>query len=150
MPFACIGSDVIVGFPGETEEDFNNTFSLIKTLDIDYLHVFPYSERPFTKAITMKEMVKSIEKTKRSKQLIELSEIKRQQFYKLNTGRIEKVIFESRNIEGKMFGFTSNYIKVEAPFCKELIGKVVDVKLTNTTLKGNFDVEFMREKSILY
>ena len=80
---------------------------------------------------------------------IELSEIKRQQFYKFNTGRIEKVIFESRNIEGKMFGFTSNYIKVEAPFCKELIGKVVDVKLTNTTLKGNFDVEFMREKSIL-
>jgi len=150
MPFACIGSDVIVGFPGETVEDFNATFSLIKALDIDYLHVFPYSERPFTKAITMKDMVKSIDKTKRSRLLIELSEIKRQQFYKFNTGRIEKVIFESRNIEGKMFGFTSNYIKVEAPFCKELIGKVIDVKLTNTTLKGNFDVEFMREKSILY
>ncbi len=141
MPYACIGSDVIVGFPSEIEEDFSDTYSFINLLDVNYLHVFPYSERPNTKAVSIQDKVKASSKTCRSKMLLEMSGLKKEKFYKLNVGRVEKVIFESRNIEGKMFGFTSNYIKVEAPYRKELIGEIVEVTLNAVALNGNFEVK---------
>jgi threonylcarbamoyladenosine tRNA methylthiotransferase MtaB len=141
MPFACIGTDVIVGFPGETEEDFDMTYSFLESLDVNYLHVFPFSERPDTKAVLLKNKVKSIEKTKRSRLLLQMSESKKTGFYALNAGRTENVIFESKNHFGKMFGFTSNYIKVEAPFNKDLIGRVMEIKLKTINLKGNFEVD---------
>ena len=136
MPFACIGSDIIAGFPGESEEDFFDSYKFIESLNIDYLHVFPYSERPNTRAVSIVAKVKSFEKTNRCRMYSKLSDVKRAKFLKLNFGRQEKVIFESKCIDGKMFGFTSNYIKVETSFKSELIGKVVDVNLNTLNLKG--------------
>ncbi len=134
LPDACIGADVIVGFPGETDNDFDDTFKFIDNLNISYLHVFPFSDRPNTKAFQLPDKVDPKIKERRSKVLIELSEQKRKKFYSSNLGKPEKVIFESRMRQNLMFGFTSNYIKVEAPFQKSLIGKTCNVlldKLTN-------------------
>jgi threonylcarbamoyladenosine tRNA methylthiotransferase MtaB len=142
IPYACIGSDVIVGFPGETEEDFSTTYSFLDSLEVNYLHVFPYSERPNTKSVSLKDQVKSDEKAKRSRLLLDMSESKKRRFYDSNEGRMENVIFESKNKEGKMFGFTSNYIKVETRYNKELIGQLMKVKLTSVNSKGNFEINF--------
>lgn len=133
MPFACIGADVIVGFPGETDELFEETYHFIQSLDISYLHVFPFSDRPNTKAFEMKNKVDPRIKEMRSKKLLDLSREKRKKFYQLNEGRSEKVIFESRIRKNYMYGFTSNYIKVEAPYNQELIGKVTRVEVGKLT-----------------
>ncbi|HOK50570.1 MAG: tRNA (N(6)-L-threonylcarbamoyladenosine(37)-C(2))-methylthiotransferase MtaB [Bacteroidales bacterium] len=133
MPFACIGADVIVGFPGETDELFEETYHFIQSLDISYLHVFPFSDRPNTKAFEMKNKVEPRIKEMRSKKLLDLSREKRKKFYQLNEGRSEKVIFESRIRKNYMYGFTSNYIKVEAPYNQELIGKVTRVEVGKLT-----------------
>lgn len=140
MPFACIGADVITGFPGETDDDFDDTLSFIRSLNINYLHIFPYSERPNTKAALMGNKIQPIVKTERSRFLRELSDTKRREFYEINAGRTEKVIFESRKINELMHGFTSNYIKVEAPYKKEYVGSVREVLLENTTVSGNFRI----------
>lgn len=124
MPFACIGADVIVGFPTETDDDFNDTFQFIDGLDVSYLHVFSFSDRPNTKAFTMSNKIQPQVKERRSKVLHELSEQKRKKFYQYNIGRSETVIFESRMKGDMMTGFTSNYIKVEAKYDSGLIGKV--------------------------
>jgi threonylcarbamoyladenosine tRNA methylthiotransferase MtaB len=142
MPFSCIGADVIVGFPGESEQDFNDTLAFIKSLNINYLHIFPYSERPDTKAIKLNNKVEPIDKEFRSKTLIELSENIRKEFYTQNIGRSEKVIFESRMIGGLMTGFTSNYIKVETKYNKDLIGKVCNVLISTISKSGNCSVIF--------
>jgi threonylcarbamoyladenosine tRNA methylthiotransferase MtaB len=142
MPFACIGADVIVGFPGETEDEFNNQFQFVNDLDINYLHVFPFSERPGTKAALMSNKVRSIDKTNRSKILNEASDKMREKFYKKNFGRKETVIFESRNFNGFIHGFTSNYIKVEAPYNKLQIGTLTNVVLNKMNSSNNFVVEF--------
>jgi threonylcarbamoyladenosine tRNA methylthiotransferase MtaB len=141
MPDACIGVDVIVGFPGETDDDFIDAYNFINSLDISYLHVFSYSERPNTKAIELKNKIEPSVKERRSKVLTELSEQKRKKFYLQNIGRNEKVIFESRILNDKMTGFTSNYIKVESDFNKDLIGKVLAVKLKGIGINGNCNVE---------
>lgn len=133
MPFACIGADVIVGFPGETDELFEETYHFIQSLDISYLHVFPFSDRPNTKAFEMKNKVEPRIKEMRSKKLLDLSREKRKKFYQLNEGRSEKVIFESRIRKNYMYGFTSNYIKVEAPYNQELIGKVTRIEIGKLT-----------------
>ena len=142
MPFSCIGADVIVGFPGESEQDFNDTLAFIESLNINYLHIFPYSERPDTKALKLNNKVLPFEKESRSKRLIELSEKIRKEFYNQNFGRSEKVIFESRMIGGFMTGFTSNYIKVETKYNKDLIGKVCDVNISSISKSGNCSVIF--------
>ncbi len=137
MPNACIGADVIVGFPGESDDDFADTFAFIESLEISYLHVFPFSERPNTKAFLLNGKVSPSVKERRCKTLIELSELKRKQFYVNNLGRNEKIIFESRNLNGKMNGFSSNYIKAETDYHKHLIGKISHSQFIEINENGN-------------
>ena len=119
-PYACIGADVIVGFPGETDEDFNDTIEFIKDLDVSYLHVFTYSERANTTAIKLGDPVPMQIRKQRSKQLHILSAKKKRAFYESNVGRKETVLFEKDENEGMMFGFTSNYVKLKTPFNADL------------------------------
>ena len=131
MPFSCIAVDVIVGLPGETDEDFETTRTLLESLPISYLHVFSYSERELTKAIKLEGKVPVIERNKRSKILHTLSEQKKDEFYKINKGRTEKVLWESDNINGYMFGFTENYVRVKTQYDAQLINSVQTVLLEN-------------------
>lgn len=133
MPYACIGADVIVGFPGESDELFDETYRFIQHLDISYLHVFPFSDRPNTKAFDMQNKVEPRVKEMRSKILLDLSREKRKNFYQRNAGRTENVIFEARIRQNQMYGFTSNYIKVEAPYRQDLIGKISRVEIGEMT-----------------
>jgi threonylcarbamoyladenosine tRNA methylthiotransferase MtaB len=129
MPGACIAADVIVGFPGETDEDFDDTFEFIKSLDISYLHVFTYSERPGTKAPALGNAVNDSDRKKRSQILHKLSEEKKNRFYKGQEGLMFNVLFESDEADGYMFGFTENYIKVKTAFNPQLVNKIVPVRL---------------------
>lgn len=136
MPDCCIGVDVIVGFPGETEEDFLDTYNFINDLDVSYLHVFPYSERENTTAIRMKEVVHVGKRGDRAKMLISLSEKKKRFFYEQNIGKSFKVLFESENDNSKISGFTENYIKVECDYDPLLINEIVDFKITGINTEG--------------
>ena len=142
MPHACIGVDVIVGFPGETDEHFLETYNYLNELDISYLHVFTYSERDNTEAATMDGVVSKNVRAKRSKMLRGLSSKKRRAFYEnqLNTKRT--VLFEGENKEGYIHGFTENYVKVKAPWNPELVNTLQKVKLTKIDEDGlvTFDV----------
>ncbi len=131
MPHACIGVDVIVGFPGETEEDFLETYRFINDLDISYLHVFTYSERANTPAAEMSGVVPVNIRRDRNEMLRILSEKKRRQFYGQHLGSIRPVLFEAKNQEGKMFGFTDNYVKVAVNFDEKLINSIAKVVLSN-------------------
>ncbi len=129
MPHCCIGVDVIVGFPGETEEDFLETYRFIQELDISYLHVFTYSERANTPAAEMQDAVPMEERKRRNKMLNILSEKKRQAFYELHLGQYRPVLWEHSQQEGIVTGFTDNYIKVEAPETGRLINTMEVVGL---------------------
>lgn len=129
MPGACIAADVIVGFPGETDEDFSDTYRFINDLDISYLHVFTYSERPGTRANAMAEAVDNKTRKRRSRELHNLSEEKKAHFYESQKGLFFNVLFESDQEDGMMFGFTENYIKVMTPFNAELINRIITVRL---------------------
>jgi threonylcarbamoyladenosine tRNA methylthiotransferase MtaB len=131
MPHACIGVDVIVGFPGETEEDFLETYRFINDLDISYLHVFTYSERANTPAAEMSDVVPVNIRRDRNEMLRILSEKKRRKFYENHLGSIRSVLFEAKNQEGKMFGFTDNYVKVAVNFNEKLINSIAKVVLSN-------------------
>jgi threonylcarbamoyladenosine tRNA methylthiotransferase MtaB len=131
MPHACIGVDVIVGFPGETEEDFLETYRFINNLDISYLHVFTYSERANTPAAEMSDVVPVNIRRDRNEMLRILSEKKRRKFYENHLGSIRSVLFEAKNQEGKMFGFTDNYVKVAVNFNEKLINSIAKVVLSN-------------------
>jgi threonylcarbamoyladenosine tRNA methylthiotransferase MtaB len=143
MPDACIAADVIVGFPGETSEDFEDAFEFIKRLDVTYLHVFSYSERPGTKALTMEGKVDEREKRRRSKLLHELSESKKKQFYTQQIGKSAEVLWESDNINGFMQGFTGNYIKVRTPYDPALINHITLVKIITVNDDDTCSVEFL-------
>ena len=130
MPDACIGVDVIVGFPGETDELFLETFNFLNTLDVSYLHVFTYSERPNTKASVMVNSVPKVTRIKRSKLLRGLSVKKRRAFYESQLGATRTVLFESENKLGYIHGFTENYVKVKAPWNPDLVNTTHEVKLT--------------------
>ena len=143
IPNACIGADVIVGFPDETNEDFSETLEFINNLRLSYLHVFPFSERPNTPAVSLRNKISPVLKDQRSKLLINISEQKRKQFYHENIGKMEKVIFESRVLNGKMLGFTGNYIKTESILNKEFIGKSIYVRLLKINERGNVEVEII-------
>ena len=135
MPNCCIGVDVIVGFPGETEEEFLTTYNFINGLDVAYLHVFTYSERDNTEAILMKNPIPIAERKRRNKMLRILSAKKLRAFYEQQKGKSLTVIFEHENKNGFMYGFTQNYVKVKYPF---------DVTLCNTPITitiGDFDEE---------
>lgn len=126
MPHACIGADVIVGFPGETEEDFNETAHFIESLDISYLHVFTYSERANTLAIEMKPIVPIQIRNERNKILRNISYRKMAMFNEKHIGETRKVLFESANKNGTIEGFTDNYIKITAAYNKEWENSIVD------------------------
>lgn len=129
MPDCAIGVDVIVGFPGETHEEFLKTYNFLNGLDVSYFHVFPYSERPNTTAWKMSDIVPVKVRGERTQQLMNLSEKKRQFFYRSCLGKTYPVLFEKEEREGKMYGFTPNYIRVEADYDPMLINEIVDVKL---------------------
>ena len=129
MPDCCIGVDVIVGFPGESDEDFMQTFNFLSDLDISYLHVFSYSERDNTESIKLTNKVSKTIKSQRSKSLRALSSKKKNIFYKKNLKIIRPVLFESKNNDGYIFGYTDNYVRVKALWSKNLIDKVVNCKL---------------------
>ena len=129
MPEACIGGDVIVGFPGEDVNEFDKTLQFIKNLDMSYLHVFPYSERVNTRAISLNESVPIEERNKRSKVLRLLSDKKKRYFYESNLNNVRNVLFENKVSGDFIYGFTDNYIKTKIKFNKELVGKECTILL---------------------
>jgi threonylcarbamoyladenosine tRNA methylthiotransferase MtaB len=142
MPNACIGVDVIVGFPGETEDLFLETYNFLNELDISYLHVFTYSERENTAAATMDGVVPKNVRAKRSKMLRGLSAKKRRAFYETQVGNTLTVLFEGENKEGYIHGFTQNYIKVKHPWNPELVNTLHEVKLSQIDEDGLVRFEF--------
>jgi MiaB-like protein len=143
MPDACIGVDVIVGFPGETDEHFLETYHFLNELDISYLHVFTYSERDNTEAVLMDGVVPDAVRAKRSKMLRGLSAKKRNAFYESQLGKEKTVLFESDNKQGYIHGFTENYVKVKAPWDPALVNTLHKVKLTKIDVHGMVRFEFV-------
>ncbi|MEP2238762.1 MAG: tRNA (N(6)-L-threonylcarbamoyladenosine(37)-C(2))-methylthiotransferase MtaB [Maribacter sp.] len=146
MPNCCIGVDVIVGFPGETEEHFLETYHFLNDLDISYLHVFTYSERDNTPAATMDGVVPNKVRSKRSKMLRGLSVKKRRAFYESQLENELTVLFEGENKEGYIHGFTENYVKVKSPWNPELVNTLHKVKLTEIDKDGLVRFNFVNEK----
>lgn len=136
MPNACIGVDVIVGFPGETDELFLETYHFLNDLDISYLHVFTYSERDNTPAAEMDGVVSAKVRNKRSKMLRGLSVKKRRAFYESQLGTTHTVLFEGENKLGYIHGFTENYVKVKAPWNPELVNTLKEITLTKIDEDG--------------
>ena len=137
MPHCCIGVDVITGFPGETHEDFLETYSFLNELPISYLHVFTYSERPNTAAIRMQEVVPQQSREERTEQLRNLSEKKRRYFYGQFTGTMRPVLFEEERNGDKMLGFTDNYIRVEAEYDPLLVNTIAMTELLHIGADGH-------------
>mgnify|MGYP006072305925 FL=1 len=142
MPNACIGVDVIVGFPGETDEIFLETYNFLNELDISYLHVFSYSERPNTAAVDFEGVVPKKTRAKRSKMLRGLSAKMRRAFYESQLGNTLTVLFESENKEGYINGFTENYVKVKSPWNPELVNTLHEVTLTKIDEDGLVRFDF--------
>lgn len=140
MPHCCIGVDVIVGFPGETKEDFLDTYQFLNQLDISYLHVFTYSERELTVAAEMKGVVAGSERNERSKMLHILSDKKRRAFYESQIGSEAEVLFEADQKSGYMHGFTKNYVKVRAKYDPVMVNELKAVKLVEITADGEVEV----------
>jgi threonylcarbamoyladenosine tRNA methylthiotransferase MtaB len=140
---AGIGADVIVGFPGETEADFEDTYSFLEMTPLSYLHVFTFSERPDTIAEKLPLKISFKEKEIRSKRLTALSKKKQLEFNELNIGQITKVLFERTQSEGLITGFTSNYIRVEYPWNSRLAGQIKKVKLTSILPTGRMNIELI-------
>ena len=136
MPDACIGVDVIVGFPGETEAAFLETYMFLQELPISYLHVFTYSEREDTLAAVMDDAVPMEVRHKRSKMLRGLSVKKRRAFYESQLGTVHTVLFEGENKKGYIHGFTENYVKVKAPWNPELVNQLRIIELTEIADDG--------------
>ena len=145
MPNACIGVDVIVGFPGETDDMFLETYEFLNAMDISYLHVFSYSERPNTVAATMDGKVPKNVRSKRSKMLRGLSAKKRRAFYESQLGTVQSVLFESENKEGYIHGFTRNYVKVKTPWNPVLVNTTKEVNLKEIDQDGLVRFEFISE-----
>jgi threonylcarbamoyladenosine tRNA methylthiotransferase MtaB len=140
---ACIGVDVIVGFPGETDDDFMETIEFLKDLDISYLHVFTYSERANTGAPKLGETVPMDVRRERSKQLHLLSDRKKRQFYTENIGSERTVLFEQEEDEGIMYGFTENYVKVKYTYQPDLVNTFQSIKLLDLDRDGIMKCELM-------
>jgi threonylcarbamoyladenosine tRNA methylthiotransferase MtaB len=128
-PNACIGVDVIVGFPGETEEDFMETYRFLNNLEISYLHVFTYSERANTTAVKLGDPVPMNIRRERSKQLQILSEKKKRKFYESQQNRTLKTLFEQEESDGYMFGFTDNYVRVKVPYNEKFVNQIIETTL---------------------
>ena len=146
MPQACIGVDVIVGFPGESDELFLETYHFLNDLDISYLHVFTYSERDNTEAAEMEGVVPANLRSKRSKMLRGLSVKKRRAFYESQIGTTRTVLFENENKEGYIHGFTENYVKVKTPWNPELVNTLHEINLTKIDEDGSVRLQFLNKK----
>ncbi|WP_079240557.1 tRNA (N(6)-L-threonylcarbamoyladenosine(37)-C(2))-methylthiotransferase MtaB [Chryseobacterium indologenes] len=141
MPHAAIGVDVIVGFPGETEERFMETYNFLNELPITYLHVFTYSERENTEAAAMEGVVPVAERKKRNKMLRILSEKKKMAFYQTQLGKTLPVLWEHENKDGKMFGFTENYVRVQKDFDPASINQIEFLNLEKILSDGTVSVQ---------
>lgn len=146
MPDCCIGVDVIVGFPGETEEHFLETYNFLNSLDISYLHVFTYSERDNTEAITLPGVVPVSERKRRNKMLRILSAKKLRAFYEKQKGRELTVIFEHENKNGFMYGYTQNYVKVKLPYSPEFCNMPFSVTVGDFDEEGNMHCAFSHKE----
>ena len=140
MPDCCIGVDVIVGFPGETQKDFLDTYNFLNELDVSYLHVFTFSEREYTAAAEMKGAVPGAIRAERSKMLHILSEKKRRAFYQTQVGKSTQVLFEADHKNGFIHGFSRNYVKVRAPYDPLLINDIKQVKFENIASDGDMEI----------
>ena len=138
IPNSSIGVDVIVGFPGESEENFKETYNFLKELDVSYLHVFSYSERPNTSALDLSEIIPVEERKKRSNILRSLSIRKKQFFYERQLGEIVDVLFENKNKKGYITGYSNNYLRVKLPWNPYLINKKRKIKLLRIDKYGEF------------
>ena len=145
MPHACIGVDVIVGFPGETDAHFLETYNFLNALDVSYLHVFTYSERDNTLAASMTDVIPKHVRNKRSKMLRGLSAKKRRAFYESQIGEKRTVLFEGENKNGYIHGFTENYVKVKTPWNPELINTMHQVHLIEIDEDGLVRFEYIHE-----
>ena len=145
MPSACIGVDIIVGFPGESESNFLETYNFLVKLDISYMHVFTYSERLNTEASSMTNSVSREIRNKRSKLLRSLSLKKRHAFYESQLGSHQTVLFEDKNKEGYIFGYTDNYVKVKMPWNPAYVNKLKKVVLRNIDRDGVVRIELIEE-----
>jgi len=143
MPNACIAADLIVGVPGETNEEFNATYDFVKELNISYLHIFTYSERDNTLAAKLEGKVPTLLRKERSEKLHILSKEKLNSFYTQNLGKTSLVLFEENNHNGIMFGFTENYIKVEIPYNAEYVNKLIKVELGSINESGNVQAKLI-------
>lgn len=141
MPHACIGVDVIVGFPGETNEEFLKTYNFLNELPISYLHVFTYSERKDTEAAEMEGIVPLKERKRRNKLLRILSEQKKMAFYYSQLGSVHLALWEHENREGMMYGYTENYVRVQKPFDENSINTIESVKLDKVEANGIVSVK---------
>ncbi len=150
MPYCCIGVDVIVGFPGETEEDFLETYQFLNELDISYLHVFTYSERENTTAALMTGSVPANKRAERSRMLHILSDKKRRKFYEDNLGRTSSVLFENDLENGFMHGFTENYVRVVAKYDPVLVNEIKKIRLTKINEFGTVDVEEIQPEVLVH
>ena len=150
MPDCCIGVDVIVGFPGETNDDFLDTYKFLNELEVSYLHVFTYSERDNTAATDFTAKVPESERAKRSKMLHILSDKKKRAFYESQLGKEEEVLFEHEVENGVMYGFTRNYIKVSAKYDPLLVNEMKKVKLTGISAEGFMEVTEIDTKILIH
>ena len=149
MPNACIGADVIVGFPGETEEEFMETYNFIKSLDLSYLHVFTYSERDNTEALGLSNVVSSNIRSKRSKLLRALSVQLKRKFYMSQLGTIKNVLFEPENRNGFIYGFSNNYVRIKTPWRSSIKDKIIPFKLQNISDDGLVTGEVSKMEAIV-
>jgi threonylcarbamoyladenosine tRNA methylthiotransferase MtaB len=145
MPDCCIGVDVIVGHPGETDTEFLESYNFLNELDISYLHVFTYSERENTSALEIKPVVPQNKRAERSRMLHILSDKKRRHFYEKHLGSEQDVLFEAEDNEGFMTGFTSNYIKVTAKYDPLLINDIKRIKLCTINTEMLVEIEELEE-----
>lgn len=136
MPDACIGADVLVGFPGETEQHFADTHEFLSDLPISYLHVFTYSERPGTEAVSMDQVVPMPQRKERNQRLRLLSEKKRNLFYRSHIGSQRRVLWEAKEKDGMMQGYTENYIRLNRPYDAQMINQIEEVRVGPADEKG--------------
>lgn len=145
MPNACIGVDVIVGFPGESNDHFMETYTFLRDLPVSYLHVFTYSERPNTTALRINDVVPIPVRHERNKKLRILSQKKKKAFYQSQLGTARAVLFEAEESTGQMHGFTENYVKVNTPFDPHLINTICQVKLEAIDRDGSVKIVLLKE-----
>jgi threonylcarbamoyladenosine tRNA methylthiotransferase MtaB len=148
VPDACIGVDVITGFPGESDAHFEDSYQFINELDVSYLHVFTYSERAQTGALKMAGKVPVAVRKERTQRLRILSEKKRHAFYESQKGKIKSILFEAENDGGTMYGFSENYIKVEMPYDPMYVNEIREAKIGEQTADATMKISLTMQEDL--